>query len=102
MVELVAKTPCAGLLPVSVGDLRLEECEMLPMSVIMPFAGKAEAVGAALQKAYGLALPSVKKAEIDGETSVLWFGQGQFLLRGAAQACYPCRTASWRMPWGMP
>lgn len=84
MVELVAKTPCAGLLPVSVGDLRLEECEMLPMSVIMPYAGKSEAVGTALQKAHGLALPSVNKAEIDGGASVLWFGRGQFLLRGAA------------------
>ncbi|MGR3563945.1 MAG: sarcosine oxidase subunit gamma [Heliomarina sp.] len=82
MVELVAKTPCAGLLPVSVGDLRIEESQMLPMSVIMPFSGKEEAVGAALQKAHGLALPPVNRAETDGETSVLWFGRGQFLLRG--------------------
>nr|WP_273544875.1 sarcosine oxidase subunit gamma family protein [Heliomarina baculiformis] len=72
------------MLPVSVGDLRIEETHMLPMSVIMPFLGKEEAVGATLQKAHGLALPPVNRAEIDGETSVLWFGRGQFLLRGAA------------------
>ena len=84
MVELVAKTPCAGLLPVSVGDLRIEESQMLPMFVIMPFSGKEEAVGAALQKAHGVALPSVNRVEINGEASLLWFGRGQFLLRGAA------------------
>lgn len=81
MDNLKAKSPCDGLLPLNVGAMTLEECDMGQISSIAPFkATKA----AALTKALGMAFPEPLQTTSAGEARCVWAGQGEALLMGRA------------------
>ena len=88
MVDLVAKTPAEGLLPLQHGDLTLSEAPSEPMTLLAPQRGKD--LAAALKAAHGLSWPKPGRSSAKGGARALWFGLDQVLLTGveADQALY--------------
>lgn len=83
MAELIAKSPCAGLLPLTVGALSLTEVQPGPMTAIAPFHGQAGPVGQALT-ALGLEWPGPGMTQTAGAARIVWFGHSHALLIGVA------------------
>lgn len=83
MVDLIAKTPCAGLLPIKIGTVTLSEIVVERMWSVAPFKGKTEAVTTAL-KPLGLSFPTPNR--MVGKTGgwAIWAGHGMALLEVAA------------------
>lgn len=95
MVELVAKSPLKELLPLAVGEANLTEETPANITSIMPHKGKEKALGEALKKAHGVALPAVGRTSGKADLRMIWTGGGQYMLVGdkpAARAL--ARTAS--------
>lgn len=82
MAELIEKTPCAGLLPVSAGNVTLTEVNAGVMTSIAPFKGQEKALSDALKAAHGMAFPAVNRATGKEGVRAVWFGQGQAMLIG--------------------
>lgn len=82
MVELVAKSPCAGLLPLQVGKMQVQEVDPGVLSLLMPFAGQDGALSVALKAGHGVAAPGVGRMVDGGGCRVFWFGRGQLMLAG--------------------
>lgn len=83
VADLIAKTPCAGLLPLTIGSVTVTECDPGPMTAIAPFAGQAAALGKALAK-HGLAWPDPGQLAQGKGVELMWFGHAHALLIGAA------------------
>ncbi|MEM9575915.1 MAG: sarcosine oxidase subunit gamma family protein [Pseudomonadota bacterium] len=82
MVELVATSPCAGVLPKQVGAITLAEADLGVMTTIAPFAGQEAAVSQALKEAHGVGFPPLDATIQKDGTRVLWFGRDMALLTG--------------------
>ncbi|MEJ6397777.1 sarcosine oxidase subunit gamma [Yoonia sp. 208BN28-4] len=82
MVRLIAKTPCAGLLPVTHGDLRLEEVTYPTITSVAPFKGQATAVSKALKSAVGVSFPKPNRSTSAADTRAIWAGLGVALICG--------------------
>lgn len=82
MVDLVAKSPCAGLLPVTHGAVRLSEVKAGHMTSLAPFKGQQEALSDALKAAHGMAFPAVNRATGKEGARAIWFSRRQALLVG--------------------
>jgi len=83
-IELIAKTPCAGVLPIEIGTVSLTEVVPDHMTIVAPYAGKDKELSAALKGAHGMAMPAANRATGKGVNRAIWFGQGQILLSGPA------------------
>lgn len=86
MAELIATSPCAGLLPFENGAAELSEVDPGPMTSLSPFRGRADALSAALESAHGLALPGPNRCTQAGGARALWFGHAHVLLTGVRPA----------------
>lgn len=84
MVDLKAKSPCAGLVPVQVGSLRLSEEMPAHMTAIAPYLGQDKALSEALKGAHGMAAPGAGRMTGRSGARALWFGQRMILLMGPA------------------
>ena len=84
MVELVAKSACAGLVPLQIGEVALTEEVPGALTSLMPWRGQEAALGAALDSAHGLALPAPGRSTGKDGARLIWFGKGQYLLIGPA------------------
>ncbi|GGH20607.1 sarcosine oxidase subunit gamma [Cribrihabitans marinus] len=84
MVELVARTPCAGLLPLRVGAVLLDEVAPGALTSVSPYKGQAEALSKVLQAAHGMGFPAPSRATGDRQARAIWFGHGQAMLVGPA------------------
>ena len=82
MDELIAMTPCDGLLPVTIGDVTLTEDLPAAMTSIAPYTGQDDALNAALKDAYGLDFPAINRSTVKADARAIWFGQGIALLQG--------------------
>jgi len=82
VADLIAKSPCDGLLPVTVGGMKLTEEHPTQMWSIAPFKGQQKALDEALQAAHGMGLPSVNRATGKAGNRALWFGRDMILLIG--------------------
>lgn len=82
MVDLIAKSPCDGLLPVTIGTLSVSEVESTSLTSLAPFKGQSIALGKALKAAHGVEAPAPGHTAHSGDTRVLWFGQDMLLLMG--------------------
>lgn len=80
VVDLVAKTPAEGLLPVTMGGLNLREVVLGVMISLAPFKGQDVQV----EKLLGGALPKVGRSVSKAGQEVVWFSQGQYLVIGGA------------------
>lgn len=83
MANLVALTPCAGLLPKTIGSVTLAEVDLGAVTSIMPYKGQEDAVSDALKGALGLGFPAPNRSQSKSGARVLWVGKGQALLMGA-------------------
>nr|WP_256474067.1 sarcosine oxidase subunit gamma family protein [Lutimaribacter sp. EGI FJ00013] len=81
---MTAKTPCAGLLPISAGRVTVTEVDPGPMTAIAPFKGKEKTLAGALDRAHGLGGPAPGQTRVKGHVRILWFGHAHALLVGVA------------------
>lgn len=94
MAELMAKSACDGLVPVTQGDLHLREAEAQDLAMVMPFKGQADALG--------VALPPVGQQAPAAGGVLRWFGKDAYLAIGATlpegiggQAAVSDQTDAW-------
>ncbi|MGC1504370.1 MAG: sarcosine oxidase subunit gamma family protein [Sulfitobacter sp.] len=83
MVDLKEQSACAGLLPVSLGTVTVEEAAPEWMTCLSAF-GDASGLAAVLEQAHGVTLPMPGRSSGKGGVRCLWFGRGEVLLTGAA------------------
>lgn len=102
MADLKATTPCAGLLPLRAGAMRLEEVEPGRITSLMPGPGQAGALDAALRAAHGVGWPEPGAAHLGDGVAVIWTGLDQAMLVGpapdpslAAQAALTDQSDAW-------
>lgn len=81
MVELLETTPCAGLLPRQIGQVKLSEVVLGAVWSVAPFAGKLAATDAALRK-LGVAFPDAGQIISAAPVNAIWFGHEQALVTG--------------------
>ena len=82
MVKLIAKSPCAGLLPMAIGTVTLTEIDAGKMTLVAPFAGQQKSVSDALKSSIGVGFPAPNRTS--GTTPrAVWCGRGQALIIGA-------------------
>ena len=62
MAELIERTPCDGLLPLTIGSVTLSEDLPAAMTSISPYVGQEVALSAALMAAHGLTFPAVNRS----------------------------------------
>jgi sarcosine oxidase subunit gamma len=84
VVELIAKTPCEGLLPLTVGDVSLTEDLPVSLTMITARKGRFAACSDLLKSAHGMSLPKPNRATGTAANRAVWFGQGQAMLLGPA------------------
>lgn len=84
MTRLAARTPCEGLLPLTVGQMTLTEEAPGRMTTIAPYQGRASKCSAALARAHGVALPAPNRCARAAGAEALWFGRDMALLIGPA------------------
>lgn len=84
MVKLIPLTPCAGLLPMTVGTISLTEVVLDQVTSIAPYAGKDKQVSAALKDQIGVGLPGVGRSLRKGDALIQWAGHRTWFLRAAA------------------
>ncbi|MHA6262463.1 sarcosine oxidase subunit gamma [Arenibacterium sp. CAU 1754] len=82
MAELIAKTPCEGLLPITIGSLSLSEETPGMLTSLAPFKGGDANLCDALTAAHGMAFPAPNRATGSSGARAIWFGQGQAMLVG--------------------
>lgn len=86
MVELIAKSPCEGLLPISAGSVSVTEIVYDAVTSVAPLKGQDEAVSAALESRIGAAFPAPNRSTASPKARVVWSGQGQAMVLGAPVA----------------
>ena len=84
MADFTVQTPCAGFLPLTMGDLRLTEVVPARMTSLAPYLGSAGALSAALLAAHGVAWPEPGRVAGQEAARMLWFGRELALLIGPA------------------
>lgn len=77
MANLLARTPCEGLLPVTIGSVTLSEVVIERMAAVAPFKGKEGAVSAALKEACDIVFPAPNRTSSKGDARAVWAGQGR-------------------------
>ena len=80
MANLIAKTPCEGLLPITHGGATLSEAAPDVLMSIMPYAGREEATSAALKAAHGIEMPAPNRVSEAAGTRAIWSGAGQAMV----------------------
>jgi len=84
VLDLIAKSPAEGLLPITKGDFTLTEENLGFVTSVMPFAGQRAEASEALVAAHGVAFPDpCQVTEADG-VACQWTGNGQAFLMGPA------------------
>lgn len=84
MLELTAKSACAGLLPATIGGMTLTEETPAHLTLLAPYKGREAALSAALEAAHGMGFPAPGRATGKAEARAIWFGRAQALLVGPA------------------
>jgi sarcosine oxidase subunit gamma len=84
VAELIAKTPCDGLLPLNAGTVTAREEALGALTSIAPYKGADKALSEALKSAHGMALPGPNRMTGKAGSRAIWFGRGILLLAGPA------------------
>ncbi len=82
MVELSAKSPCAGGLPVHVGSLTLTEVTYPHITSVTAKHGRTANLSELLKSTHGMALPKPNRATGKSDARAIWFGPDQAMLMG--------------------
>lgn len=83
MDRLVAQSPFAGLLPRSVGTVRMSGAGFVPMGLVLPYAAGDPAFAAAFAAATGSDWPAPNCWTEAAGRRVVWFGVDQALVIGS-------------------
>lgn len=84
MPELLPEPPLAGA-SARHGDCTLAAMAAAPLYWLAPYPGQTAACDAALQAAFGLALPPPGTTAVSGAVELRWAGRAQALLIGPAR-----------------
>ena len=82
VAELLAKSPCDGLLPIEIGGLSLSEATWVKMTSLAPNHGQEAALADVLQTAHGMTLPRPNRSTGKEGARAVWFGHEQVILIG--------------------
>ncbi|AGI66833.1 putative sarcosine oxidase subunit gamma [Octadecabacter antarcticus 307] len=82
MVKLIANSPCAGLLPKTIGTVSFTEIDVGQMTLVAPFRGQKKSVSDVLKSAIGVGFPAPNRT-IGTTPRAVWCGKGQALIMGA-------------------
>tara|TARA_R110002020_G_scaffold67179_9_gene176508 strand:- start:39240 stop:39776 length:537 start_codon:yes stop_codon:yes gene_type:complete len=74
-------SPCAGLLPLTIGALTVAEADLGAITLITPFEGASRDD---MEHALGLPFPQPNQTMGDADRRMIWVGQGEALLIGQA------------------
>ncbi len=80
MVKLLSRTPCADLLPLTVGTITMTEVTLDRIMSAAPFAGLTKPASAALKEQIGLGLSAPGRAISNRRARVIWAGQRMWLV----------------------
>ncbi|MGB5866130.1 MAG: sarcosine oxidase subunit gamma [Sulfitobacter sp.] len=80
MDSLSSISPCAGLLPLTIGALTIVEYEAGPIISVSPFSSVSKSK---LERALGIPFPAPGQSIVSGSARCIWVGQGEALLIGA-------------------
>jgi sarcosine oxidase subunit gamma len=78
VANLIALTPCAGLLPIAHGGVEVTEVVPDRLISVAPYRGQHEAVSAQLKTQVGVGLCAPNRRA----GTVTWFGHGTWLVAG--------------------
>lgn len=84
MVDLSPKTPAAGLLPITFGEMQLRELMPAAITSVAPYDGARARVSKALELAIGAGLPERGRSVNGVKCAVIWAGRGQYFVLGRA------------------
>jgi len=84
VAELITKTPCEGLLPVTEGPCTLIEVLPGELTSVTPFKSQQKKASEALKTACGLAFPAAGRATGKEGVRAIWFGRGQAMVVGVS------------------
>lgn len=84
MAELIARSPCAGLVPLDIGKVSLSEEDLGVLTALAARRGQDKAAAARLDSAHGLAWPGPGRATGKAGARAIWFGRAHVLLAGPA------------------
>lgn len=77
MADLIAKSPCEGLLPSTIGSVTLSEVWPDRITFVAPLQSQTNAVSSALKEALGIAFPKPNRSPSKGDARAIWVGPGQ-------------------------
>ncbi len=89
MTELTAKSPCDGLLPLTIGSVSCSETVFDAITSVAPYAGEAEWVSSALRGQIGAEFPAPNRATGTAHNRAVWSGRDQALVLGPRLAEIP-------------
>jgi len=78
VANLIALTPCAGLLPLKIGQVTLTEVSPEHLTSVAPYAGQQKATSAVLKDQLGVGLPAPGRRT----GPLTWFGHGVWMVAG--------------------
>jgi heterotetrameric sarcosine oxidase gamma subunit len=84
VADLDAKSPGAGLLPLTIGQVTASEEALGAMTSLTPYKGRAKDLSGALKTAHGMAFPAAGRATGKAGARAIWFSHGQAILQGPA------------------
>ncbi|WP_146344057.1 sarcosine oxidase subunit gamma [Phaeobacter marinintestinus] len=84
MADLIAKLPCDGLLPLSIGKATLVEVVPVALTSVSPLKGAEKDLSKAMTKAHGVGFPGPNNSNGDDAVRAIWFGRAHALLIGPA------------------
>ncbi len=82
MDKLIAKSPCADLLPLTVGSVTLSEEDAGAITSVAPFKDRKKALSDAMKSAHGMTYPAANRATGKSGARAVWFGHSQAMLMG--------------------
>ncbi len=82
VADLIAKSPCDGLLPVSAGPVTLSEVDPGVITSLSPHRGKGALASEILKVTHGMAFPAPGRSTGKAGARAIWSGQGQAFLVG--------------------
>jgi heterotetrameric sarcosine oxidase gamma subunit len=82
VAELLEKSPCAGLLPLTHGGVTVSEVALGALTSVSAWRGKDKDLSEALKAAHGMAAPSTGRATGKEGARAIWFGHDTLLLAG--------------------
>lgn len=84
MVDLIAKSACDGLLPLTIGQVELSEVIPAAVTSVSAFKGQAKALSGGLHEAHGLKMPAPNRSTGNADLRAIWTGPNQAFLVGNA------------------